>query len=339
MITFDWWWVVFLLPLPLLIMALLPASRHRDAALQVPHLPDFANDASATRSFRLGNVLGPWLIWLLFLLALARPQWLGDPVTLPVTGRDLMLAVDVSGSMGQEDLRLRGKKTTRLEVVKDVVGNFVSRRKGDRIGLILFGTYAYLQAPLTFDRNTVQQLLNEAFLGIAGGKTAIGDAIGLAIKRLRNKPENDRVLILLTDGASNVGEVTPLKASELALREGVRIHTIGVGASEMARPGIFGLSLGLSRFNPSVDLDEETLTQIATNTGGQYFRAESTDELEGIYQLLDKLEPVEQPEETYRPVKQLYPWPLAVALLFSLGMAIWFLHSDLQRQRQLERAR
>ncbi len=170
-------------------------------------------------------------------MAAARPQSVGETVHLPVTGRSIMLAVDLSGSMQTPDMRSGSHAVSRLAAVKAVAGEFIKHRAGDRLGLILFGDEAYLQVPLTLDRNTVRTLLDEAQIGLAGQQTAIGDAIGLAIKRLRDEPIKNRVLILLTDGASNAGNVDPLKAADLAAREGVRIYTIGVGADEMMVPG------------------------------------------------------------------------------------------------------
>ena len=212
-----------------------------------------------------------------------------------------MLAVDISGSMDEKDMLLNNQKATRLALVKQVIGEFVERRQGDRLGLILFGTQAYLQVPLTFDRKTVQTLLDETPIAIAGEKTAIGDAIGLTVKRLRKRPENSRVLVLLTDGVNNAGEMKPLQAAELAVREGIKIYTIGVGADQQVIRGLF---FNQTR-NPS-NLDEENLTRIAETTGGHYYRARDQKELEQIYAELDRLEPVEQERETYRPVKALY---------------------------------
>jgi Ca-activated chloride channel family protein len=270
------------------------------------------------------RILLLWLIWALLVCAAARPQWTGEPVTLPTTGRDLMLAVDISGSMGTEDLQLGGQLVNRLVVVKNVVRDFIVARQGDRVGLILFGTNAYVQAPLTFDLPTVNQLLTEAPVGIAGGKTAIGDAIGLAVKRLRQRPAGDKVLVLLTDGANNVGEVAPIKAAELAGQEGIRIYTIGVGADEMRLPSIFG-TFGSRVVNPSAELDEDTLNAIANTTGGQYYRAQNTAKLIEIYAIIDELEPIEQEAETYRPIAALYHWPMAggLALFLMLLVADW----------------
>ncbi len=232
---FAWPWIFLLLPLPWLIRRL-PARPKREAALRVPDLAAFASLSSggAAQARPPGmRLLLLWLVWLALLTAAARPEIVGDPVSVPVTGRDLMLAVDISGSMNREDMEVDGRTATRLTVVKRVLSEFVERRRGDRIGLILFGSNAYMQAPLTFDRGTVGRLLQETPIGIAGGKTAIGDAIGLAVKRLRERPAENRVLILLTDGANNVGSIEPVKAAELAAQAGVRIYTVGVGAERM----------------------------------------------------------------------------------------------------------
>lgn len=323
MIELVWPYLLLLAPLPLLIRLLLPARRAQQAALMVPDVghfrPDDGHAEGGGRRRWPWRLITLWLIWLALLGAAARPQWTGDPVSLPTTGRDLMLAVDISGSMGTEDMQLGNRLVNRLTVVKNVVSEFVEERQGDRVGLILFGTNAYLQAPLTFDLASVNRLLTEAPVGIAGGKTAIGDAIGLAVKRLRQRPAGDRVLILLTDGANNVGEVGPDKAAELAAVEDIRIYTIGVGAEAMRMPSIFGVfSSGI--VNPSAELDEETLQAIADATGGRYFRAENTEQLVEIYDLIDAMEPIEQEAETFRPIAALYYWPLGAAWLLTLGL-------------------
>jgi Ca-activated chloride channel family protein len=239
-----------------------------------------------------------------------------------------MLAVDISGSMGTEDMELGNQLVNRLTVVKNVVGDFVEQRQGDRVGLILFGTNAYLQAPLTFDLASVNRLLTEAPVGIAGGKTAIGDAIGLAVKRLRQRPAGERVLILLTDGANNVGEVEPDKAAQLAGEEGITIYSIGVGAESMRMRSIFG-AFASTMINPSAELDEDTLQAIAAETGGRYFRATNTQKLAEIYDLIDALEPIEQEAETYRPITSLYYWPLGAAWL----MGCLLIALDLRQRR------
>lgn len=313
MLEFIWPWIFILAPLPFVIRKILPAKESSTAALKVPFYHQLAQNEQLTPNSRMPlSIL--ILIWLCLIISAARPVWIGDPVELPASGRDLLLAVDISGSMKTADMKIDSEQVPRLWAVKSVVGEFVERRKNDRLGLVLFGSQAYLQAPLTFDRATVKQLLDEAQLGFAGEKTAIGDAIGLSIKRLRERPSDARVLILLTDGANTAGKVAPLQAAELAKQTKVKIYTVGVGADQMTIPGVFGSSFGSRQVNPSADLDEESLKKIAQLTGGQYFRARNPQDLEKIYHLLDQLEPIEQAEETFRPRKSYGHWPLGIAL-------------------------
>ena len=318
MIHFDWPWMILLLPLPLLVWYFSPrAERQHDAALRVPFLNELNLIGNNSFNHKPRLNLRAWLAviaWLLLITAAMRPVWLGDFIDIPVSGRDLMLAIDLSGSMQEQDFEIDHHQVDRLTATKWVAGKFIDHRVGDRIGLILFGTQAYLQAPLTLDRKTVKTLLNEAVIGLAGKATAIGDAIGLAVKRLRKQPAKSRVLILMTDGANTAGAVDPIAAAELAKREGLKIYTIGIGADEMLLHSIFGTR----RVNPSTDLDEKTLTRIAEVTGGKYFRARDTDSLEKIYGILDQLEPVEKDVRRYRPEQTLFYWPLAFALLFAL---------------------
>ncbi len=320
MLRFAWPYIFFLLPLPLLAYLLLPRARNRagGAALKVPFFEQLARLDQGTASGRRRRGLLALLAWSLLVIAAARPQWVGPPVSLPVSGRDLLLAVDVSGSMKIRDMEIGGRAANRLEAIKKVAGAFISRRCGDRIGLILFGTRAYLQAPLSLDRKTVKQLLDEAMIGIAGEKTAIGDAIGLAVKRLRKRPGQKKVLILLTDGANTAGTVTPLKAAEMAAKLKVVIYTIGIGANRMVIDTFFGRRL----VNPSADLDETMLKKIARLTGGRYFRARDLQELEKIYALIDRFEPVVDNNQALRPVRDYFYWPLAFALGVGLGLAL-----------------
>ena len=333
MIQFEWLWALSLLPLPLIIRFLLPAANTaQDAALRVPFIEDFQTEVNSNSRQNKNNwsLLLATIAWLCLIIAATRPQWLGERIEIPVSGRDLMMAVDLSGSMQVEDFSLNGRTVNRLDATKYVAEEFLKKRQGDRLGLILFGRNAYLQTPLTFDIQTVNILLQESAIGLAGKETAIGDAIGLAIKRLKDNParpsglpalsgdkhipvQSSRVLILLTDGANTAGEVTPLKAAELAAEAKLKIYTIGIGADEMVRYSIFGAQ----RINPSADLDEKTLTAIADKTGGKYFRARNTEELNQIYHLLDALEPVEQESQSFRPVSALYYWPLSIALLLA----------------------
>ncbi|WP_281646203.1 VWA domain-containing protein [Parendozoicomonas sp. Alg238-R29] len=316
-------WILILLPFPWLVYRFSKPANKQQSALLVPFYNDLPleDSLSSPAGTRKAPLLLSGLAWLLLLLAAAGPRWVGEPVELPVTGRDTLLAVDLSNSMSQKDISLRGREADRLEVVKDVVSRFIDGRKGDRVGLVLFGTQAYLQAPLTFDIETVRTLLNEATIGIAGPLTAIGDAIGMSVRQLRKRPQDQRIMILLTDGDNTAGNLGPIKAAEIAAQEKVTIYTVGVGAEEMIVPGIFGSSFGAQRVNPSADLDEETLTKIAELTGGRYFRAQSADELKQIYTIINQLEPVELSKETFRPVKELFYWPLAVAFLLALMLA------------------
>ena len=229
-----------------------------------------------------------------------------------------MLAVDLSGSMKEKDMEIEGRAVTRLEVVKYVLRPFIERRKGDRLGLILFGDQAYLQTPLTFDRQTLGQMLEESELGLAGQRTAIGNAIGLAVKRMKDLPDTQKVLILLTDGQNTAGEVSPEDAGILAKETGLRIHTIGVGADEVW----VRTFLGTQKINPSSELDEVLLQSLAIDTGGSYFRARSTEELENIYSIIDVIEPVEIEKEVFRPRQALYVWPLGFAVL---AIGSWFM--------------
>jgi Ca-activated chloride channel family protein len=316
-LEFAWPWAFAALPLPLLAALLPRAHQPAGPALQLPFaaLPGAVLEGG-TETGRPLRLALTTLAWVLLVSAAARPQFVGAPLQLPVSGRDLMLAVDISGSMQTQDMVVGNHTVSRLSAVKAIAGDFIARRTGDRLGLILFGDQAYLQTPLTFDRKTVRTQLDEAAIGLAGKRTAIGDAIGLAIKRLRDQPQNNRVLILLTDGANTAGEVAPLKAAQLAERAGVRIYTIGVGADELVVQGLFG-----PQRVANSDLDEHSLTAIARTTHGRYFRARDVKDLEKIYQLLDKIEPVSKEQKTFRPIRELYGWPLGAALLVTVLLA------------------
>jgi len=321
MIAFVWPWAFALLPLPFVLRKLAPAAPEpRAGSLRVPF---FAAVASLGRS-RDGRAVGRrsllWAMivaWTALVTATARPTWHGQPSPVPVDGRDLLLAVDISGSMAREDLTLGGRSADRLTVVKEVADDFLARREGDRIGLILFGSRAYLQSPLTFDRQTVRTLLSEGEVGLAGEETAIGDAIGLATKRLRGRPADGRVLVLLTDGASNSGALDPIEAARIAADEGIRIYTIGVGADRVAVRTAFGTQV----VNPSADLDEKALAEIAKLTGGAYFRAKNVEGLARVYREIDRIEPVTGEPRHVRPERQLFTWPLSVAFALSLFIA------------------
>jgi len=322
MLGFAWPWLILLLPLPLLWRPKAEPERW-GTAVQVPFfaqaqqaLHGYGDEARVSPGKHWRHHLLLLLAWLCLVLAVCRPQWQGQPIPLANDARDLLLAVDISPSMQEEDMLLEGQRANRLQVVKSVVSEFIEERQGDRLGLILFGAQPYIQVPLTFDLTTVADLLEEATLGIAGNATAIGDALGLAIKRLRERPAASRVLVLLTDGANTSGEVTPDEAAELAAKAGIKVYTVGIGADEVLRRSLFGVR----RHNPSADLDERLLKRIANTTGGQYFRARNTEELRLIYQAINELEPVLQDERFYRPTTEKYYIPLALACL------LWSLH-------------
>lgn len=313
-----WPWVFYLLPLPLLALLVLPEFKpEQQRALRVPSLDAFEAVKSAKLSVRRGwiGLLMLLVMWIFVIIAGARPQFFGDPQGVPISGRDLLLNIDTSGSMSQTDLYGGSSAATRLAVVKYVAKNFIDRRPGDRIGLIMFGDQAYVQTPLTHDHATVQHFLSEAVVGLAGRSTAIGDAIGLGIKRLRERPADARVMILLTDGENTSGTVAPLEAASIAAKNSIRIHTIGVGSD----PGRsrFGRAFGARRS----EIDEPTLKEIAALTGGSYFRARDVKELESIYAQIDILEPAEYDDKEFRPVSELYVYPLSLALLISVCWA------------------
>ncbi len=323
MIHFEWLWAFLAFPLPFFIRFFLPEHHPiEQSALKVPFLNDFVQlktEKMTRKSVKPSHLFYlAILAWFCLVLAAMRPQWLGEPIEQAISGRDLMLAIDLSASMQETDFVLNNQNVDRLTAEKFVARDFINRRVGDRLGLILFGTQAYLQVPLTFDRKTVITLLDESVIGLAGDNTAIGDAIGVAIKRLKNQPAQSRVLILMTDGANTAGEISPLKAAELAAEHHLKIYTIGIGADEMTVGGFFGFR----KVNPSLDLDEKTLIKVAQLTGGQYFRARNISELDNIYMRLDELEPVEKAKQFFRPQSELYFYPLTIALTLAFTIVL-----------------
>lgn len=310
-------WVLLLFPLPLLFWLIMPKAKlHLPTALNVPFFKAMAGIAGQDqRSLSAqSSLLLPALIWLLLVFALAGPRWIGEPKPIEREGYNIMMALDLSGSMEIPDMMLNGRPASRLSVVKNAAEQFVQARAGDKIGLILFGSNAYLQTPLTYDRQTVLLRLIDATVGLAGKTTSIGDAIGLAVKRLKRVPQQGRILILLTDGANNSGVLEPLKAAELAKDEGIKIYTIGLGAAADPR----ALTNAFLMQNASADLDEDTLKAIATLTGGRYFRATDMETLNTIYETINQLEKVNQEQATIRPQKDYYPWFVGLALLLCL---------------------
>jgi Ca-activated chloride channel family protein len=318
---FAWPWLLLALPLPWIVRWLLPPARQSGAALKVPYgtrLDTIATQAGHAHARGVGMLA--WLAWILLCVAAARPQQLGELVRPPQAGRDLMLAVDLSGSMSDEDMQLGGGLVDRLTAAKAVLADFLDRRSGDRVGLIVFGQKAYALTPMTLDLDTVREQLDDSVVGLAGRETAIGDAIGLAVKRLRSQPpqqtdSKQHVLILLTDGVNTAGMLDPLKAAELARDNGVRIHAIAFGG-EGGGLSVFGIPLHLP--GGGEDIDEATLKRIAGLTGGKEFRARDTEQLAGIYAEIDRLEPVKRSGQSVRPRIERYPWPLGMGLACGL---------------------
>ena len=316
MLEFEWPWTFLLMPLPLLVWWLMPPYRDQQTSVHVPFFERIAEATGQTPQpgavvlrRRAIQMLVATVIWILIVVALARPQQVGEPVTHEVSARDLILAVDISGSMDQTDFRTAdGKTIRRLDGVKSVLGNFISRRKGDRIALILFGSKAYVQVPFTQDLQTARTLLDQSEVGMAGQQTVIGDAIGLAIKTFESSKAQQKLVILLTDGNDTASRVPPAHAADIARQKGLVIYTIGFGD-----PNATG--------EDRVDL--ATLRQVASVTSGQFFRAEDGTQLEAIYADIDRLAPVKLETLTWRPRIPLHQWPLGTAVV--LGLALWCL--------------
>ena len=311
------------LPLPWLVCFFLTRkSPSQSAALRVPFFDAVLGIVEGEKGMVTSHVKITLLAlaWLLLVCALAGPRFVGEPQPLTRDGYNVMLALDISGSMALNDMQQHGRPVTRLSVVKRAAEQFVEDRIGDRIGLILFGSRAYLQTPLTYDRHSILLRIEDATPGLAGQTTSIGDALGLAVKRLQQVPEKGRLIILLTDGVNNSGVLAPLKAAELAQHDGIKIYTIGLGA-EVDSQTLGGLML---RMNGNDSLDEDTLKEVAQMTGGQYFRASDLDSLRRVYQDINRMETVSQEQATVRPQHDYYPYPLVAALFLLL---FWFFHS------------
>ncbi len=316
--TFAWPWLLLAVPLPWLAARLLPARRSTSPALNVPFGVRLEGlGINDHRVGRAGMKWMAWIAWTLLCVAAARPQQLGEVVQPPQSGRELMVALDLSGSMSEPDMRLGGMQVDRLTAAKAVLSDFLDHREGDRVGLLVFGQRAYVLAPPTLDLATVRQQLADSVVGLAGRETAIGDAIGLAVKRLAARDDDgsgEHVVILLTDGVNNAGMLEPLKAAELAGDAGVRVYTVAFGGD--GAMSVFGFRLPTPAGQDEVD--EATLTRIAESTGGRFFRARDTAQLADIYAEIDRLEPIRQPGEAVRPRIERYPWPLGAALGISL---------------------
>jgi Ca-activated chloride channel family protein len=312
--SFEWPWVFWLLPLPYLVHRFLPAYQARGSALRVPFLPRLESllGERALRSARTRSLLRLMALsacWLLTVGALARPVLHGARVERQTAARDLLLVVDLSGSMAATDLTPAGAAPrSRLDVVKSVVRSFIAERAGDRLGLVVFGAAPYVQVPFTLDTRVVQQLLDETDVGMAGPATALGDAVGLSLSLLARSDAKSRVVIVLTDGNDTGSSVPPLQAARIAAARGVTLYTIGVGDPRAA---------GEQALNTSV------LERMAELTQGRYIFAGDADSLAGAYRVLDSLEPVAQRTASYQPRRSVSHYPLAgvVALLCLSALA------------------
>jgi Ca-activated chloride channel homolog len=311
----EYRWVLALLPLPLLVWLLFPRYKEEQASVRIPFFDRVAAAAGlkpapgaiVPRTNWLQKILAP-VCWCLTILALARPVLIEPPIQRIQPARDLMLALDISQSMETPDfISPQGKRISRIDAVKQVVDGFIQRRTGDRIGLIVFGAGAYPQVPFTLDHETCRALLKETQAGMAGPQTMIGDAIGLAIKEFENSDAQERVLILLTDGNDTGSKMPPVKAAEIAKEHGVRIHTIAIGNPKAT--GQDKVDVGLMR-------------SITETTGGQFFLGQDQKQLAEVYATLDRITPKNYKTQSYRPKRQLYMFPLGLAVLVLLAYQV-----------------
>jgi Ca-activated chloride channel family protein len=304
-------WLLALILLPLILRLVLPAYREPKQAIRVPWFGRLAALLGATPGegaviartslLRLGFM---WLLWSLLVLAIARPQFIEEPIRRVVPTRDLLLLVDLSGSMEAKDFtNAAGEKVDRLSAVKEVLDDFLTRREGDRVGLIVFGNAAFVQVPFTQDLDACRMLLEETAVRMAGPKTAFGDAIGLGITLFERSEVSDRVMIALTDGNDTASKVPPAEAAKIARDNEILIHVVGVGDPRSTGEEV---------------LDEEALEAVAETTGGRYFFAQDRDQLAEIYDELDRIGTRDIEAETYRPRLDLFHWPLAALLVLSL---------------------
>lgn len=314
---FNWPWIFILLPVPFLFQG--SAKKQVRRALQVPPaLSEALNHLHAGHRFALNvEKLTLWFAWMALLVAIAQPWYPGDTVVQPVSGRALSLAVDLSGSMERKDFTLDGQTSDRLSVVKSVAGKFIQAREGDRLSLVLFGREAFIASPLSFDLSAIRNLLDVAGIGMAGRSTAIGDALGLAIKTLQEDPSSSKAIILLSDGTNNSGSAEPESAAEFARERDIRIHTIALGSEDNK-----ATQKGYNTAN-SADLDEETLNAIATSSGGEFFRARNSDELQAIYNTIDQLERSESDSPPVIVQHDLRHWPLLFLLMALVGLSMY----------------
>ena len=311
MVELTWWWVLLLLPLPLLVRRRLRPAKSESLAIDVPliSLDSRVRDPrrASTQFYSLAVI---WFLWGCLVLAAARPVWYAGPVHRSVTGRDLILAIDISGSMEEADIIGDTGMQTRLTALKSVMTDFIERRRGDRVGLVLFGTRAYPYVPLTHDLDLVVQQLDAVGTGLAGRLTAIGDALGIGIGALEDQGARNRVLILVTDGSNTAGDSEPVVAATIAAQLGVRVHTIGIGHDEETLKRL----MQTDNIPPGTALNDSLLRHIAAKTGGRHFRAHDNRSLLQVYATLDQLEPSMANDRRHRPEQHLFGYPLMLGL-------------------------
>ena len=336
MFSFYWPWAAVLLPLPLLVRRFWPrphgatdAYTHADnSTLLHPALGRLASTFVAARSLtHAGSYLQLVmlaLLWVMLVTTLMQPQWLEPYTEIRTEGYDLMLAVDTSRSMEALDFTVEGRQVTRMAVIKGVLGRFIKARDGDRIGIVVFGSQAFVLSPMTLDLQALHSLLDGVVSRMAGTGTAIGDAIGLSVKKLRERPEGSRVLILVTDGENTEGSMPPILAAQLAAHEGIRIYTIGVGSK-----GLVPFVEDGQMTQVKMEIDEQLLTEVADISGGAYFRATDTSALEKIYEQIDALEKTQAESRSVMIPRPLYRWPLGLALL--LLFLLWLFPNGIPR--------
>lgn len=321
-LVFAWPYAALLLVMLYVFVRYDAKRRRQEEVLYCPMATSMKKLVKKKPKHFLGRVpFLPCLVWLLLVLALMRPQFVGEPIELSRNGRNVMLVLDLSESMEMTDMEQQGRIVDRLSVAKDVMSSFVDKRTQDRLGLVVFGSEAFLHAPLSFDHPMIKQFLDDTQIGFAGPKTAIGDALGLAIKKLIEQSQGERVIVLLTDGQNNMGSLMPMDAAGIAKQHNVKLYIVGLGSSRMVVDGFFGPQA----INPSRSLDdaEPELREMASMTGGRYFRAKDPTALMSIYEDIDRLEPQKSDPKVFYPKKEVFFWPLSLAVMALVASLLW----------------
>jgi len=323
----EWFWLLALLP----IVMLWRGRRGPIAAIEYSDVSLAREVARGSRS-RIGRLvwLLPILAGALMIVGLARPQRAHSRTEVTANGIDIVLGLDVSGSMQALDFQIDHRRVNRIEVVKSVVSKFIDERSEDRIGLIAFAGAPYLVSPITLDHDWLQQNLERVTVGAADDGTAIGSAIAASVNRLRLTPAKSKVVILLTDGVNNTGKISPLAAAEAAKAMGVKIYTIGVGVRGYAPIPVRDAAGNTQVIRAKVDVDEKTLQAVAQETGGKFYRATDTDSLQQIYEEINRFEKTAQSVQKFERTDELYPWALIPSLAM-LGLSLTLQQTRLRR--------